>query len=258
MSKSDLLDADKIKAGLKTKCIGSEIIVFKSTASTNEIATKYAKNKGNDGLVIFTEQQTKGRGRAGSKWLSGICDSVLCSIVLTKGKYYPELLSLTCAVAVAEAVDRQAKIKWPNDIILNEKKIAGILVESRQYDENAAFIIGIGVNCHQKPNEFPDELKSTATSIDIETQTTCDRISIAKRLLSSVENCLNIADKNRDEIIEHWRKLSILLGQRTTVNFNRKKFTGNCIGVDPEKGLILRLDKGGVRMFDAVHSSIVK
>ncbi|MHC4456975.1 MAG: biotin--[acetyl-CoA-carboxylase] ligase [Planctomycetota bacterium] len=254
----DSLDPDKIKANLKTKRIGGKILVYKTTSSTNDIAAEYAKNKENDGLVIFTEEQTKGRGRAAAKWHSGRADSVLCSILLTDCKCHPELLSLTCAVAVAEATDNNAKIKWPNDIILNGKKAAGILLESKQINDSNAYILGIGINCHQKKDSFPLELQSTATSIDLESSSSIDRNLLAKRLLSSIEHWLKTAEKSSQKVIEQWSNLSTLLNQRITLIYKAAKFTGNCIGIDPEKGLILQLETGGVRMFDAAHTTIAK
>lgn len=262
MISNDLLDPDKIKANLKTKRIGKKILVYNRTSSTNDIAAEYAKNKENDGLAFFAEEQTAGRGRAGTKWHSGRADSILCSILLTACKCNPELLSLTCPVAVAEAVgkiaDSQAKIKWPNDIILNGKKVAGIMVESKTVNDHTAYIVGIGINCHQKKNSFPRELQSIATSIDIESSSICDRISLAKRLLSSLDHWLEVAQDTSKKIIDRWRKLSTLLNQRTTVIYNGKKFTGHCIGIDPEKGLILQLETGGPRFFDAAHTTIAK
>ena len=302
---NDLLDPDQIKANLKTKRIGRKILVYDSTSSTNDIAAEYARNKQNDGLVVFAEEQTAGRGRAGNKWLSGKGDSILCSIVLSTGgsRTAPtELLSLTCAVAVAEAIGKpgrnQAKIKWPNDIMLNGKKVAGILLESKrtmwhglpardtQQQRVAAskpkalgmvepgraipklrlrlppvgsvYVVGIGINCHQRKDSFPEEQQSLATSMDIESHSITDRISLAKRLLVSMDHWLEVAVNNGDKIIGRWRELSIQLGHRVTLLFNGNKFTGNCIGIDPEKGLILQLDTGGVRMFDAAHSTIAK
>lgn len=81
---------------------------------------------------------------------------------------------------------------------------------------------------------------------------------MAKRLLTSVDHWLEVAQDTGKKVTNRWRKLSTLLGHRVTLIFNRKKFTGNCIGIDPEKGLILQLDTGGVRMFDAAHTSIAK
>ncbi len=258
--KREHLDPDKIKAN--TRRIGRKILVYKHTSSTNDIAAEYAKNKENDGLAIFAEEQAAGRGRTGAKWLSGSCDSILCSVLLTSCKCNPELLSLACPVAVAEAVGKiahsHAKIKWPNDIILNSKKVAGIMVESKKVNGSAAYIIGIGINCHQNKTSFPQELQTTATSIDIESGSICDRISLAKRLLSSLDHWLEVADNTGKKIIDRWRKLNTLLNQRITVIYNGRKFTGNCIGVDPEKGLIVQLDRGGVRMFDAAHTTIAK
>ncbi len=262
MPETDLLDPDKIKANLKTKRIGRKILVYKSTTSTNDIAAEYAKNRENNGLAIFAEEQTAGRGRAGTKWHSRRAESILCSIVLTDFKCNAELLSLTCAVAAAEAIGKvggsEAKIKWPNDIILNGKKATGILLESKPSNGGTAYILGIGINCHQKKDSFPSELQAIATSIDIESKTMCDRISLAKRLLVSIDHWLEAAEKDSKKVTDQWRKLSIQLGHRVTLLFDGREFTGNCIGIDPEKGLILQLDTGGVRMFDAAHTTIAK
>jgi len=259
---TDQLDTDKIKANLKTRRIGRKIIVYDRTSSTNDIAAEYAKNKNNDGLVVFAEEQTAGRGRAGSKWQSEQGDSILCSIILTDCKLNPELLSLTCAVAVADGLGKiggtEAKIKWPNDIILNGKKVAGILLESKLNNDGGAYILGIGINCHQKQEGFPPELQPIATSIDIESHSIADRVSLAKRLLISVDHWLEVAAKTSEKVTEKWRQLSIQLNHRVKLIYNGREFAGNCIGIDPEKGLILQLDTGGVRMFDAAHTTIAK
>ncbi|HUW17880.1 MAG TPA: biotin--[acetyl-CoA-carboxylase] ligase [Sedimentisphaerales bacterium] len=262
MPQTDLLDPDKIGTNLRTKLIARKILVYSTTSSTNDIAAEYAKNPANDGLAVFAEQQSAGRGRGGSKWLTGRADSILCSIVLTHCGCSAELLALTCAVAVAEAIGKvarsEAKIKWPNDVRLKDKKVAGILLESKKYKGNIVYIVGMGINCHQRKDSFPAELRTSATSIDVESRTKCDRISLAKRLLTSMDHWLEAAEKSPKKVIDRWRNLSVLLGQRVTLVFNRRRFTGNCIGVDPEKGLILQLESGGVRMFDAAHTTIAK
>jgi BirA family biotin operon repressor/biotin-[acetyl-CoA-carboxylase] ligase len=283
--RTDLLDPDKIKEGLKTKRIGRKILVYDSTSSTNDVAAEYARNKRNDGLVVFAEEQTAGRGRAGNKWFSRRAESIICSIVLFENELNAELLSLTFAVAVAEAIDgrgrEKAKIKWPNDIMLNGKKVAGILLETKSRSassvqrsefavrstQNAVrkdsrgeriYVVGIGINCHQTKESFPKELQQSATSIDAESNSISDRILLARRLLSSIDSWLSVAEKNGKDVIDRWRQLSIQLGQRISVLYNGNEFTGHCVGIDPEKGLILQLDTGGVRMFDAAHTSIVK
>lgn len=262
MSASDALDCDKVKSHLRTRRVGRKVLVYSGTASTNDIVGEYAKNKNNDGLVVLAEEQTSGRGRGGNKWVAGRGDSVLCSILLIECKLSAELLPLAIAAAVAEAIGRcvkaEAKIKWPNDIILNNKKVAGILVESKKLGKHTAYIIGIGINCHQSKQDFPAELRRIATSIDIEAGVFTDRISLIRRLLTSIEHRLEAAEMKKEQVIEHWRRLSTQLGHRVTLVYNKKKFSGNCIGIDPDKGLILQLDTGGIRMFHAAQTTIAK
>jgi BirA family biotin operon repressor/biotin-[acetyl-CoA-carboxylase] ligase len=256
------LDPDKIKSYLRTSRIGKKVLVYASTRSTNDIAAEYARNKANDGLVVMAEEQRGGRGRGGNKWVSGYGQSVLCSILLTESGLNAELLPLVIAVATAEAIGKcvkaEAKIKWPNDIILNNRKAAGILVESKKIGKHIAYVIGIGINCHQQKTDFPVELRSIATSIDIETGAVSDRISLIRRLLVSVEHWLDTGEKKPQKVIERWQKLSTQLHHRVEVIYNRKRFTGNCIGIDPQEGLILQLDTGGIRMFHAAHTTIAK
>ena len=257
------LDADFIKSNLDTGRIGKEIIIYKSTSSTNDIAAEYAEGgKKNDGLAVFAEHQTAGRGRRGNVWQSEAGKSILCSILLYEPDIKPDALVLACAVAVAESIGRcgrtEAKIKWPNDILLNDKKVAGILVESISKNKQKFYVIGIGINCHQKKEDFADELSQTATSIDIQSGTVCDRNRIAKRLLVNLDHFVAAGLKNPGEIVEKWRSMSILLGRRITVEHNGRQFTGNCIGIEPTEGLIIQLERGGVKMFDAASTTVVK
>jgi BirA family biotin operon repressor/biotin-[acetyl-CoA-carboxylase] ligase len=262
MTLNDRLDPDKIAANLKTTRIGRTIIVHDRTSSTSDVAAEYAKNAKNDGLVVFAEEQTAGRGRAGAKWHSAYGDSLLFSVLLVGCELDNELLSLTCAVAVAEALGQiggsPARIKWPNDIIVAGRKIGGILVESKQGKAARSHVIGIGINCHQGRQAFPPDLREGVTSIDLAGGTRCDRTILAKRLLASLDHWLATAYDNRTHVIDTWSRLSTQRGHRLTLAYNGREFTGNCIGVDPEKGLILQLDRGGVRMFDAAHTTVVK
>jgi len=253
------LDVDFIKSNLNTSRIGREIIVYKSTSSTNDIAAEYAKGgEKSNGLVIFAEHQTAGRGRRGNQWLDDKSKSILCSVVIFEPQIGADMIIITVAVAVAETIAKSAKIKWPNDILLGAKKVAGILVEAFEKNKKKYFIVGIGINCHQGKKDFDGELAGMATSIDIESGTICDRNRIAKRLLVNLEHFLDMAVKDPDEIVEKWRTASMLLSKRITVEHNGAQFMGNCIGVEPAEGLIIQLERGGVRMFDAVSTTIVK
>ncbi len=270
MPADDRLDPDLIQANLRTRLVGRKVLVYDSTASTNDVATEYAKNLDHAGLVVFAEEQTAGRGRSGAKWHSASGQSLLFSVLLIDCGVGSELLSLTCAVAVAEAIGQvgayRAGIKWPNDIVLAGRKLAGILVEARAENQKSniknqtctVHVIGIGINCHQTLEDFPPELRETATSLDLAAGARCDRVTVARRVLTSLDHWLRVAGRNGKQATQTWSRLSTQLGQRVILSCNRKRFTGNCIGVDPEKGLILQLDRGGIRMFDAAHTHIVK
>lgn len=263
MTRSDQLDVDAIKANLHTAGLGKEILIFKSTGSTNDVAWEYATNQNNSGLCVFAEEQTAGRGRAGAKWFSTEGQSILCSILLVDCEYGAELLTLASAVAAAEAISRytqlETRIKWPNDIIIRGKKVAGILLESKTTDNRIDYVIGVGINCHQRKDFFQKhEFQMSPTSIDIESSTFVNRNSLAAELLASFDEWLTTAQTGSEKIIDTWSRLSSQLGHRVTVEYNQERFSGNCVGVDPAEGLILQLDDGGVRMFDAAHTTIVK
>lgn len=252
------MDADAIRAGLHTTAIGSQVVVFESIASTNSVAAEYAISPDHHGLAVFAEYQTAGRGRGKNRWISAKGDSLLGSIVLTRCSLRPELLSLTVAVATAEAIGLAARIKWPNDVLLSGKKVAGVLVESKAFDSHTAYVVGIGINCHQKAADFPEVLLSKATSIDLEAGTVVERSMLARRLLTSLEGWLDMAGQDPGCAVDRWLQLSIQLGHRLTVVYGGGRFSGTCLGVDPQLGLILQLDCGGVRMFDAAQSYIAK
>ena len=263
MNHRNRLNVDIIKAKLHTKLIGKKIIVYEHTASTNDIAWEYANNKRNNGLAVLTEQQSAGRGRRGNKWFSNAGESILCSVLLTNRDYSIESLTLAAAVAASEAITDitgiETRIKWPNDIVISGKKVAGILLESRKKNNHSDYVIGIGINCHQKQEFFDDlKLQRPATSIDLQGKDTVDRNRLTTKLLLSLDRWIEKLTKDSQPIIERWQQLSSQLGHRITVEYNNRQFTGNCIGIDPAAGLILQLDKGGVRMFDAAHTTVIE
>jgi BirA family biotin operon repressor/biotin-[acetyl-CoA-carboxylase] ligase len=256
----DMLGPDEIKANLGTGRIGSEVVVYASTASTNDVAWHYATSRANDGLVILADEQTAGRGRGANTWLAEKGQSVLCSILLMNEPLEAELLTLASAVAVAEAIGtcgkKQARIKWPNDILIGQKKIAGILLESRALRGRACYVLGFGINCHQE--SFLAELCAVATSIDMETGACCGRIPLIKRMLVSIENWLKTAAAEPMAVIEKWQELNTQLHQRITLRHNKRTYSGNVLGIDPRRGLIVQLENGGVRMFEAAQTNMVR
>ncbi len=266
MSKTELLDVDVIEAGLSAKLIGTKVLVYKSTASTNDIAWEYAANKANSGLAVFAESQSAGRGRHGNKWVSAPSQSILLSILLKNFSCPAELITLAAAVAAAQAITKvagldqaAARIKWPNDIMLSGKKVAGILLESKVSSAGGDYVIGIGINCRQSKDFFDEtNLQMPATSIDLESGGIIDRNLLARKLLICLDKWIATAKNAPDTIIRSWQQLSSQLGSRLTLQCDQQLFSGNCIGIDPTKGLIMQLDSGTVRMFDAAHTTVVK
>ncbi len=257
------LDVDTIEAGLDTRLIANKILLYKATSSTNDVAWEYASNGDNNGLCIFAEQQHAGRGRRGNRWLSAPGAGILCSILLLDMNDAGEMLTLTAAVAVAETISerlgRGAKIKWPNDIFLDGRKVAGLLVESRPGRGAVDYVLGIGINCHQDRAFFENaQLDNPATSLDIETGSAVDRNRLACNLLNTLDRWLNIMQTDTDSVIAGWKAAASLLGHHVLLEFNRRRFAGNCLGIDPVRGMVLQLDSGGVRAFPAAQTTILK
>jgi len=261
------LDVDQIEAARENSRIGKKIVLFQSTASTNDIAWEYAANLENDGLCVLAESQYKGRGRRGRVWYSEPRQSILCSVLLTKTAAPAEMLTLTAGVAAAEAIIDHCKvscrIKWPNDILIQNQKVAGILTEKQTLNGSDVFVIGIGINCHQTAKAFAGyDLKIPATSLAIETGQDMDRTKLVCVLLNKLEYWLNQISVPKsgsdDPVTERWLQLSGMLGRPVTVECDGVRHSGFCRGVDPVKGLILQLDNSLVRMFTAAQTSIVE
>ncbi len=254
------LDVDQIEQARQGCVVGQKIVVFKSTASTNDIAWEYAGNPAHHGLCVLAEEQTAGRGRRGRAWQSGAGQSILCSILLIDIPTEAELLTLTAAVATAEAVRAfcgvNAGIKWPNDVLVNGKKLAGILVERRRIGGRSCFVVGVGINCNQTAAEFEGvKLRTPATSLCIETGQIVDRTGLVCALLESLEQMMAHTAEN---IINRWMQLSTLLGRHITVECDNQLYKGFCRGIDPSQGLVVQLESGAVRMFCAQRTSIVQ
>src|SRR6266700_3606798 len=172
LSVPDVLHADDLLSSLKTKVIGRDIRVFEETTSTNDVVERLARDGVKEGVVVFAESQTKGRGRLGRKWMSPARRGLWFSILLRPDLRPQETTQLTVASATALRRAIQAhtglkpEIKWPNDLLVCGKKVAGILTELHgELDHVKYVIVGIGVNVNLSPGDFPPEVRKAATSI---------------------------------------------------------------------------------------------
>jgi BirA family transcriptional regulator, biotin operon repressor / biotin---[acetyl-CoA-carboxylase] ligase len=256
------LNRDRIADKLPTDVVGRSVVVFDSLASTNDTAWGYASDKRNNGIAVFAERQSAGRGRQGNKWQGCESKSLLCSVLLHDTHLRSDLLTLTAGVAVAEAIGdcgrHSASLKWPNDVLLAGRKVAGILIESRMAGGSVAYVIGIGINCCQTADDFGPDLASIATSIELASGMPCDRNILARRMLIELDEWLKTAIVDPQKVKDAWMDRASQLNKRITLQHNNRSYTGTCVGVDPVDGLILQLDGGGIRMFDAAHTHTVR
>jgi BirA family biotin operon repressor/biotin-[acetyl-CoA-carboxylase] ligase len=204
--------------------IGTPHVHHRVVDSTNERAKALAAAGAPHGTLVTADEQTAGRGRQGRSWLAEAGAAVLMSVVLRPA---PEALPLAAAVAVAEAVPVEAAIKWPNDVLVDGRKLAGILVEGRPQDGWA--VLGIGLNVSAPADGFPEELREIAASLD----GVLSRDELLAALLERLEARLT---SPLSEVLAEWRRRDALLGQG--------------IGWDGGSGVAAGIDAGGSLLVD--------
>src|SRR5437763_8861257 len=194
MLAADRLSGPKLRAGLGYATIGREIIVLDETTSTNDVVLQMANGGAPEGLVVFAEHQTAGRGQRGNIWESAAGKGLLCSILLRPKVALQDSARLVdwavkgIAWTVESACLRKVTIKSPNDIYIDGRKVAGVLVEMRaQPGAPHLAVAGIGVNVNQKPSHFPEELRDCATSLAIVLVGPVDRNALAIAFLRSLD-----------------------------------------------------------------------
>lgn len=267
----DLMIPNEIKNGLGTKILGCEVISFIQTSSTNDVAMELANKGAREGLLIVAENQIKGRGRRERSWLCPMGTGILASLILRPQIEIKkaDILTLLTAVSVAKAIHNltnlHAFIKWPNDIIINNKKVSGILAEMRSDSNKIDFvIIGIGINVNIHKSQMPKEIEEIATSLSIELGNDVSRIALLQEVLRLLEDrYLRLKDGNFEEFIDEWRSLLNTIGQNVEVNLHGKVFSGHVLDVDENGALIVELSNGSIqRVFnvddESSHISIVR
>jgi BirA family biotin operon repressor/biotin-[acetyl-CoA-carboxylase] ligase len=249
----DALLADDLLARLgKTKVIGRDIQVFEQTTSTNDVIEKLARDGVKEGAVVFAESQTKGRGRLGRKWISPGRKGLWFSILLRPDLRPQETTQLTVASATAlrRAIQSETglnpEIKWPNDILIGGKKVAGILTElNAELDKVRYVILGIGVDVNFAGNEFPAELKRTATSLKIETGETISRATLATAVLRELdEDYSRVCVGKFSRIADEWEEHCATIGRNVTVQTGGRKTRGCAESLDDDGVLLLRTEHG--------------
>ena len=249
----DALFADDLLARLgKTKVVGRDIQVFEQTTSTNDVIEKLARDGVKEGAVVFAESQSKGRGRLGRKWISPERKGLWFSILLRPDLRPQETTQLTVASATAlrRAIESETglkpEIKWPNDILIGGKKVAGILTElSAELDKVKHVILGIGVDVNLDAGELPAELKKTATSMKIETGKMISRAELAVAILRELdEDYAKVCAGQFAAVADEWEKHCATIGRNVTVQIGDRKIGGRAESLDDAGALLLRTEHG--------------
>src|SRR3989304_4455794 len=204
--KGEAAPFNKVDLGMalsSSKLIGKTFVFFDSTDSTNLRAAELAKNGAAEGTVVIADSQSEGRGRLGRKWVSPRGVNLYTSVIFSPNipPHKAHAITLVSAVAVAETIGafcrKKAEVKWPNDVLLDSKKVAGILTEMSSETDRANFMgVGVGINAHMAPKDAPFEIKSVATSIAEKTSMPVDRVRLATALYSNLEKWYKIFIKS--------------------------------------------------------------
>lgn len=258
------LNAEKIKNNLDSVRLGSDILVFDAIESTNELARKHLEEGASEGWVLLAESQTRGRGRLGRSWISIPGVGIYMSVIL-KPRIQPERLpqlTLLAGVAAVQSINeftnKKAQLKWPNDILLNGKKLSGILSEyhTTQNGETGV-IIGIGINANHSPSDFPEDLRPLATSLGIETGDPVDRQTLATSLIRHLDREYDaFLGDNDSAILKKWTDHSDMFGKKIVAARGGKEIQGTAFGLDLRGRLLIRTQQGKELALDSGEISL--
>ena len=246
----DKLFPGEIQFELGTKILGKNIVYEDTVTSTMDVAFQLGMKGAAEGTVVCAESQTRGRGRLGRTWASPKGKGITFSILL-RPKLPPlavAKLTLLCGVAVSDAIKKitglEVNIKWPNDILIENKKLAGILTElNAEMDRVKFVIVGIGLNVNTSGSQLPEG----ATSLKNETKQTFSRVIVFQEILREIEKWyLATHSEGFSSLLQRWKELSVTLGKWVKVTDPSGKYEGEAINIDEDGGLLIRQDSGVV------------
>ena len=249
----DILNQHEIGSRMQTKWAGREVVFLDEIESTNIEARSLADRGAVHGTLVVADSQTGGKGRRGRSWHTPKSTSIAMSLILK-----PELeaenasmLTLVQAMAVAKAIEEicglKAQIKWPNDILVNEKKVCGILTEMNlEMTEISSIIIGTGINVNQ--DSFPEEISEIATSLKIEKKRSQSRADLIERVCELFEEYFECFMETKDlsEFLEEYNSHLISMGRNVKVLDPKGEFTGEALGINAQGELLVKKENGEI------------
>lgn len=245
---------ESIKKLLKTEAIGKTIYLFEEVGSTNDIAFELARNGAPHGTIVIADSQTKGRGRLERKWISPPCLNLYISVILRptiQAKDAP-LLTLITSIALAETIKNhraEASIKWPNDIVIDGKKAAGVLTEMQPRGGKVDFVVvGMGVNLNMTKEIMQrdmGEIAESATSVRAAIGYEVDRSKFTAGLINELQIWYQKFLKDgSNKIIREWTERWGAINRRVRVEFDENAVEGIALGLDENGYLVLKKDDG--------------
>ncbi|WP_431731851.1 biotin--[acetyl-CoA-carboxylase] ligase [Bacillus timonensis] len=252
ITKPDKISANEIQLGLETKSLGRNIHFEESVTSTQKIAHKLAYEGAVEGTLVVAEEQTTGRGRLDRTWYSPKHTGVWMSMILRPQippSQAPQL-TLLAAVGVVQAIQEvtglEPDIKWPNDILIHQKKIVGILTELQaETDRINSVIIGIGINVNQELSQFPENLHTIASSLAIEKGEKIDRAKLIQVILLKIEKLYKEYLQHGFKVVKLlWESYATSIGKQIIARTISGSIEGKAIGIN-EEGVLLLEDAAG-------------
>lgn len=253
MSYQDSLTPEAVVTGLMSRVFGRrEYFYYREIDSTNNRALELAADGYPEGTVVVAETQTAGRGRRGRTWYSPPRHGLYLSVILRPQLPVREIprVSLVIGVAVAETLEAAfqlpARIKWPNDILINNRKIAGVLSEVVTGSQGIDCIVtGIGLNINNPLQDFPGDLRTAPTSVLAEKETPVSRVRVLQELLMHLETrYYQLLEGNFNGILDKGKSLSTIIGKEVEYDSQNGPAIGQAVDID-DNGFLLVKDKSG-------------
>ncbi|AZK47204.1 biotin--[acetyl-CoA-carboxylase] ligase [Paenibacillus lentus] len=247
ISKPERLEYSGLLQAMNTKSFGRKLKLLEVTTSTQEEVRLLAELGAAEGTLVIAEEQTIGRGRQGRRWHSPAGKGVWMSLLLRPPLPLTRApqLTLLSAVAVCRAIRAvtgvEVGIKWPNDLLVHGRKICGILLESIGEDEMIRYCIaGVGIDANLEPSDLPPELRTIATSLQIESGRKVDRVVLIGAVIAELEKFYELYLEEGFAPIGHlWEALSVTTGQDITVKTAQGEVRGRAMGLDENGGLLV-------------------
>ena len=256
----------EITQNLDTKLLGKRVFYFDTIDSTQNFAAKIASNHNENGTIIVSKHQTDGKGRLGRKWESptgGIWMSIIIQpeFNISYITLVPIATSLALCIAIEKILKIKPKLKWPNDVLLKEKKIAGILLDTAiQSNKIESLVLGIGINFKINPSKLENKIKKTSNFYGVDTLVEKNEkpLTLVKQFLYELENIFQIINSGyTKKIIMEWTMRSSTIGRNISMTTNEGKITGNAIKLDNDGALIISNGQKNKRLLvgDVTHKN---